>query len=140
MDGQWVALVLRWNGTNGGALAHLVAARRVIHELPTLRSAVATAAKLIFASTDVVDARRRRDEFVKRFAKTAPKSVACLEDGFDDAMAVMALPEKYRRRLRTTNMMERLNEGIRRRERVTPRLSQRRLVVTSGRCANRRDQ
>jgi len=33
-------------------------------------------------------------------------------------MAVMALPEKYRRRLRTTNMMERLNEEIRRRERV----------------------
>jgi transposase-like protein len=33
-------------------------------------------------------------------------------------MAVMTLPEKYRRRLRTTNMMERLNEEIRRRERV----------------------
>ena len=30
----------------------------------------------------------------------------------------MALPEKYRRRLRTTNMQERLNEEIRRRERV----------------------
>ena len=28
------------------------------------------------------------------------------------------LPEKYRRRLRTTNMQERLNEEIRRRERV----------------------
>jgi len=33
-------------------------------------------------------------------------------------MAVMALPEKYRKRLRTTNMQERLNEEIRRRERV----------------------
>ena len=30
----------------------------------------------------------------------------------------MALPEKYRKRLRTTNMQERLNEEIRRRERV----------------------
>jgi len=28
----------------------------------------------------------------------------------------MALPEKYRKRLRTTNMQERLNEEIRRRE------------------------
>ena len=82
------------------------------------RSAVAAAAKLIFSSTDIVDARRHRDEFVKRFLKTAPKAVDCLEGGFDDAMAVMALPEKYRRRLRTTNMMERLNEEIRRRERV----------------------
>ena len=33
-------------------------------------------------------------------------------------MAVMVLPEKYRKRLRTTNMQERLNEEIRRRERV----------------------
>jgi Transposase and inactivated derivatives len=30
----------------------------------------------------------------------------------------MALPEKYRRRLATTNMQERLNEEIRRREKV----------------------
>ena len=33
-------------------------------------------------------------------------------------MAIMALPEQYRRRLRTTNGVERLNEEIRRRERV----------------------
>jgi len=93
--------------------------RNILGHCPSReRSAVAAAAKLIFSATDVVDARRHRDEFVKRFAKTAAKSVACLEDGFDDAMAVMALPEKYRRRLRTTNMMERLNEEIRRRERV----------------------
>src|SRR5690606_18445399 len=38
--------------------------------------------------------------------------------GFDDAMAVMALPESYRRRLRSTNGLERLNREVRRRERV----------------------
>ena len=93
--------------------------RNMLGHCPTReRSAVAAAAKLIFGSTDVQEARRHRDEFVKRFAKNAPKAVKCLEEGFDDAMAVMALPEKYRRRLRTTNMMERLNEEIRRRERV----------------------
>jgi putative transposase len=41
-----------------------------------------------------------------------------LEEGFDDATAVLALPERYRRRLRTTNSVERFNEEIRRRERV----------------------
>ena len=41
-----------------------------------------------------------------------------LETGFDDATAVLALPEPYRRRLRTSNGMERLNEEVRRRERV----------------------
>jgi putative transposase len=41
-----------------------------------------------------------------------------MEAGFEDAMAVMVLPEKYRRRLRTTKMQERLIEEVRRRERV----------------------
>lgn len=41
-----------------------------------------------------------------------------LEAGFDDATAVLALPERYRKRLRTTNGVERLIEEIRRRERV----------------------
>ncbi|MDT2238245.1 transposase [Paenibacillus larvae] len=41
-----------------------------------------------------------------------------LESGFDDATAVLMLPERYRKRLRTTNSVERLNEEVRRRERV----------------------
>jgi len=48
----------------------------------------------------------------------APKAIVVLESGFDDVMAVMSLPVKYRKRLRTTNSIERLNEEIRRRERV----------------------
>ena len=82
------------------------------------RAEVAAAVKLVLQAPDLVEARRRQAEFVERFAKSAPKAVACLEAGFEDAMAVMALPEKYRKRLRTTNMQERLNEEIRRRERV----------------------
>ncbi len=83
-----------------------------------VRADVAAAAKLVFQAADMAEAKRRLAEFVERFGKTAAKAVACIEEGFADAMAVMALPEKYRRRLRTTNMQERLNEEIRRRERV----------------------
>lgn len=82
------------------------------------RSEIASYVKLILQSPDMGEARRRLNEFVERFQKVAPKAVACLEEGFEDAMAVMVLPEKYRKRLRTTNMQERLNEEIRRRERV----------------------
>jgi putative transposase len=88
------------------------------HSTTKLRAEVAANAKLIFQAADMTEARRRLGEFVERFSKTASKAVACLESGFEDAMAVMVLPEKYRRRLRTTNMQERLNEEIRRRERV----------------------
>lgn len=82
------------------------------------RAAVAAAAKLIFAAADRAEAQRRHAEFQARFARTAPKACACLETAFEDALAILPLPEKYRRRLRSTNMQERLNEEIRRRERV----------------------
>ncbi len=72
----------------------------------------------IFASAARKEAERRRDEFVETFAKRAPKLVACIEHAFEDTLAVLALPEKYRRRLPATNMQERLDEEIRRRERV----------------------
>ena len=41
-----------------------------------------------------------------------------LEEGFYDATAVLALLEKYRKRLRTTSMLERFIQEIRRREKV----------------------
>lgn len=85
---------------------------------PRVRADVAQSAKLIFQAPDMDEAKRRLSEFVERFQKTAPRAVECLEAGFEDAMTVMSLPEKYRKRLRSTNMQERLNEEIRRRERV----------------------
>lgn len=57
---------------------------------------------------------RRKEEWV-------PKSVEYLENCFEDAMAMMALPEQYRKRLRTTNSIDRHNKEIRRRERVIRR-------------------
>jgi putative transposase len=82
------------------------------------RASVIASAKRIFAAGDRAEAQRRHHEFQERFATSAPKAAACMEAAFDDAMAVIELPEKYRRRLRSTNMQERLNEEIRRRERV----------------------
>ena len=82
------------------------------------RAEVAAHAKRVFQAVDLTEARAHLATFVATFEKTAPKAVACLEDGFEDALSVLVLPEKYRKRLRTTNMQERLNEEIRRRERV----------------------
>lgn len=82
------------------------------------RADVAAGAKLVLHAADMTEARRWLAEFGERFAKTAAKAVVCLETRFEDSMAVMALPKKYRKRLRTTDMQERLNEEIRRRERV----------------------
>ena len=50
--------------------------------------------------------------------RKAPKAIGCLERGLEDSLAVMALPSKYRKRLKSTNMQERLIQEVRRRERV----------------------
>ena len=64
------------------------------------------------------EARQHLTALLADFASRAPKSCDCLEAAFDDALAVLSLPAAYRKRLRTTNSQERLNEEIRRRERV----------------------
>ena len=40
-----------------------------------------------------------------------------MEENIPDGFAVVAFPDKHRKRLRTTNMLERLNREIRRRTR-----------------------
>lgn len=72
----------------------------------------------IFEAPNMDTARKLLEEVVQEFEAVAPKAIERLEAGFEDAMAVMALPEPVRRRLRTTNAIERLNREIRRRERV----------------------
>jgi transposase-like protein len=72
----------------------------------------------MFRAPDLAAARKLRDDLLDQFGARAPKAMALLEEAFDAAMAVMALPARYRVRLRTTNGMERTNEEIRKRERV----------------------
>ena len=75
--------------------------------------------RALFEAPDLATARARscaRSRIPSWNAR--PKRSSSLEAGFDDATAVLALPDPYRRLLRTTNSVERLNEEIRCRERV----------------------
>jgi len=60
----------------------------------------------------------RKEALVDYLEKYAPKAVEILDAGFDDITAVFQLPEVCRRRLRTSNSIERVNQELRRRERV----------------------
>jgi len=62
--------------------------------------------------------RTRLDDLRGRLKEKAPSALGILGEGFYDAIAVLTLPEKYRKRLRTTNMLERFIQEIRRRETV----------------------
>ena len=69
-------------------------------------------------------AREAVDEAYAELEGGADKVLDGLEAGWEEATAVLALPPKYRRRLRTTNIaekflsVERFIEEIRRREKV----------------------
>lgn len=72
----------------------------------------------IYQAKNILEARRLLSETLETFESLVPKAMLTLEEGFKDVMAVMNLPKKYRKRLRTTNSIERLNQEIRRRDRV----------------------
>jgi transposase-like protein len=72
----------------------------------------------ILEASSQKEARDRLDDLRERLEEKASSALDTLEDGFYEATAVLALPEKYRKRLRTTNMLERFIQEIRRREKV----------------------
>ncbi len=83
-----------------------------------LKAEVKAHLRSIYDARDINEARRLLAETLAKFEQSAAKAMDLLEEGFEDILAVIGLPEKYRKRLRTTNSIERLNEEIRRRDRV----------------------
>ncbi len=93
--------------------------RNVIDSTPkSLQPEIKEDLKNIYDAVDIENARKYRDKIFTKYETKAPKAVAILDEGFDDVTAVLSLPLYYRKRLRTTNGVERLNQEIRRRERV----------------------
>ena len=72
----------------------------------------------MYNAPDIEKAKARKMQIIEQFEKSAPKAVSLLDESFDEVTAVFNHPEKYRKRLRTSNSIERLNEELRRRERV----------------------
>ena len=60
--------------------------------------------KRIFGAETAEEARQRFDQLAEQVEAKAPKAIACLEAGLEDALAVMELPKRYRQRLRTSNI------------------------------------
>jgi transposase-like protein len=49
---------------------------------------------------------------VKKYSTTAPRLAVWMEDNLPEGFTVFSFPTAHRRRLRSTNMLERLNKGI----------------------------
>jgi len=82
------------------------------------RETVARHIRAIFNAPDLDEAKRLQEKFVGLYEETMPKLSRWAEENLSEGMTVFSLPLAHRRRLRTTNLVERLNEEIRRRTRV----------------------
>lgn len=90
------------------------------HYVPRIemRSDVAADLRAIFDSPDRSEADRRLEMTIRKYEKSAPKLAAWLSANIPDGLTVFAFPAAHRRRLRTSNLLERLNKEIKRRTRV----------------------
>ena len=93
--------------------------RNILDKTPkSLQPEIKEDLRQLYEAIDLESARKVRDQIIAKYETKAPKAVSLLDEAFDDITAVLILPLKYRKRLRTTNGAERLNQEIRRRERV----------------------
>ncbi len=84
-----------------------------------LREAVAADIRSIFNAPDRNEADRLLAKIVEKYSKKATKLSVWMEENIPEGLTVFAVPEKHRRRLRTSNMVERQNREIKRRTRVS---------------------
>lgn len=76
--------------------------------------------KDLFQNSDLSVVRDLKNRFVEKYQGTKgfSKAIETLENGFEDAIQFHSQPVQYHKHLRTTNMLERLNQEVRRREKV----------------------
>jgi putative transposase len=84
----------------------------------SLQASVKGMVRAIFEAPEPEVARKCLQDTLAAFQEKAPKAMETLENGFEDATAVLHYPEMYRVRLRTSNGIERVNGEVRRRESV----------------------
>lgn len=93
--------------------------RNIIDKCPKkYSSALANELKDMLNASTIEEARRLKNSIYEEYQDVAYEAVNILDSGFEDSMVIMALPSKYRIALRTSNIIERENREIRRREKV----------------------
>jgi transposase-like protein len=84
----------------------------------SMKKTVAGDIRAIFNAPDESEAKRLLDHFIQRYEAMAPKLASWAETALPEGFTVFDLPDHHRKRLRTTNVLERVNKEIKRRTRV----------------------
>jgi len=83
-----------------------------------MKKNVASDIRNIFNAPSEEEAKRLLSQLVAHYEKSAPRLVAWAEDNLMEGLTVLQFPVEHWRRIRTSNVIERVNEEIRRRTRV----------------------
>ena len=83
-----------------------------------MRKQVAQDLRNVFGARDIDDANEELKRFVELYKDTAPNVATWAESNVPEGLAVFQIPKDHRKRMRTTNMLERQNKELKRRTRV----------------------
>jgi len=72
----------------------------------------------IFAAPDLKEAYSRKNKLVEELASIKPEISNWIDEEIESCFSVYYLPKAHRRRMKSTNMLERLNQELKRRSRV----------------------
>ena len=95
--------------------------RNIIVNMPTKNTVEAREnLKAIFRTSTYDHALELKEKFIDEYQDTKgfEKAIETLDEGFEDAMQFHSQKSNYHKNLRTTNMLERVNREVRRREKV----------------------
>ncbi len=94
--------------------------QNALHYVPkvSMRPEVSVDLRNVFNAPDRAEADRLLGQLVKKYRSSAPDLSSWLETDVPEGLTVFELQATHRRRLRTTNMLERTNQEIKRRTRV----------------------
>ena len=83
-----------------------------------MRKQVAKDLRHVFNAKDIDEANEELKRFVELYKDTAANIATWAEKNIPEGLAVFLIPEDHRKRMRTTNMLERQNKELKRRTRV----------------------
>lgn len=93
--------------------------RNILKETPTkYKEGLKVELREMFTAKDIKQAREKRDQIIDDYSPIAEKAMRILDEGFEDSMTLIELPQNMQIVLRTTNILERLNRELKRRSDV----------------------
>ncbi len=105
--------------------------RNILAKLPRLaQRELKPLIQQVFLAPDHRTALRRGRALLARFRERFPSAMECLEKDLEECLTALLFPVEHRKRIRTTNLLERTFEESRRRTKVIPRFPGERACLT----------